>query len=251
MLGITDGAKQLASIDITHLQSDTVDMNRIRKRHAPDFGSFFNSLVDVITRQDKKLRARQASQQVSTPISSGSPIPTQKRPPPIPVSDIPAKRTRQTDESASPRSEPKTPDQPTHPSDPDWTGGTDSSKDEEHAKMLLRDLLMNTKDLLAEDFYRITWQRSGHKVDIVQTFSRIFNLLTYRHRNTTKFRLGMQTIIAINDGGLGVRYNTGEGPVDWQPGGIRPVLALEVLISALLYLINSRPNEDAPTKRTT
>ena len=59
----------------------------------------------------------------------------------------------------------------------------------------------------------------------------------------------MQKITAINDGGLGVRYNTGNGPVAWQPGGIRPVLALEVSLYALRYL-NSRPNGDAPKKRT-
>src|SRR5271167_2674249 len=101
MLGIADGAKQLASLDIPDLKSDTLKMNRIRKQHAPDFGPFFNSLVDVITRQEKKLSARQASQQSSTPISSGSTIPTQKRPPPISVSNIPAKRTRQANYSAS------------------------------------------------------------------------------------------------------------------------------------------------------
>ena len=59
----------------------------------------------------------------------------------------------------------------------------------------------------------------------------------------------MQTITAINDGGLGVRYNTGDGPVDWQPGGIRPVLALEVLIYTKVS--NSRRNDVAPTKRMT
>ena len=167
MIGIADGAKQLASIDITHLNSGAVEMNRARKQLAPDFGAFFNSLVDVITTQEKKKRAKQASQQSSTPISSGS---TQKPPSQSSVSIIPTKRTREANESSSPRSEPKTPDQPTHPSDPDWTSGTVSSKDEENTKMLLRDLLMNTRDFLDEDFCRITWQRSGHKVDLVQTF---------------------------------------------------------------------------------
>jgi hypothetical protein len=43
-----------------------------------------------------------------------------------------------------------------------------------------------------------------------------------------KFRLGTESVIAINDGGLGIRYNTGQGFTDWQPGGIRPILSLEV-----------------------
>src|SRR5947207_10672764 len=47
----------------------------------------------------------------------------------------------------------------------------------------------------------------------------------------------METISAINDGGLGIRYNIGDGPVDWQPGGIRPVLALEVSFHNINILI--------------
>jgi hypothetical protein len=39
----------------------------------------------------------------------------------------------------------------------------------------------------------------------------------------------VETITAINDGGLGIRFNTGRGYTQWQPGGIRPVLSLEVL----------------------
>jgi hypothetical protein len=38
----------------------------------------------------------------------------------------------------------------------------------------------------------------------------------------------METVVAINDGGLGLRFNAGAGNFDWQPGGVRPVLALEV-----------------------
>jgi hypothetical protein len=53
-----------------------------------------------------------------------------------------------------------------------------------------------------------------------------------------KFRLGMESIMAINDGGLGIRYNTGQGFADWQPGGIRPILSLEVfhLISSNILI---------------
>ena len=109
-----------------------------------------------------------------------------------------------------------------------------SSKDEENTKILLRDVLTNTREFLVR---RVVIELLGKEVVMRSTSYRrsfpIFNLLTHRYRDTTKFRLGMQTIIAINDGGLGVRYNTGEGPVDWQPGGIRPVLALEVSIYTL------------------
>jgi hypothetical protein len=52
--------------------------------------------------------------------------------------------------------------------------------------------------------------------------------LIIRERDNTKFLLGVETVTAINDGGLGIWYNTGRGYTQWQPGGIRPVLSLEV-----------------------
>lgn len=43
-----------------------------------------------------------------------------------------------------------------------------------------------------------------------------------------KFILGCEIVTAINDGGLGIRYNIGKGYTDFRPfGGIRPVLSLE------------------------
>lgn len=74
-VGIANGTKQLASIDITHLKHGTVAINKARKQFAPDFGTFFSSLVEVITAQEQKQRAKEASQSVSTPISPGSTIP--------------------------------------------------------------------------------------------------------------------------------------------------------------------------------
>ena len=51
--------------------------------------------------------------------------------------------------------------------------------------------------------------------------------LIFSERDYTKFRLGVEAVTAINDGGLGILYNTGTGYTQWQPGGIRPVLSLE------------------------
>lgn len=227
MTGIADGAKQLGSVDVIDLNSGVIDMDIVRKKLAPDFVVFFTSLLDVISVQEKKQRAKQASEQHSIPALSGSTITAaRKRPPQSPVTSNPPKRTKEANDS-SPCSEPKTPDQPAHPSNPDWTGGTATSKDEENTKMLLKHLLVNTMSSLEADFRRIAWQRSGYRVELVQTFVPFSLNLRRRQRDTTKFRLGMETITAINDGGLGVRYNIGDGPVDWQPGGIRPVLALE------------------------
>jgi hypothetical protein len=44
------------------------------------------------------------------------------------------------------------------------------------------------------------------------------------------FFLGVEKVVSINDGGLGIRYNLGQGFVDWEYGGVRPVLSLEVII---------------------
>jgi len=42
-----------------------------------------------------------------------------------------------------------------------------------------------------------------------------------------KFEIGGQKVCPRNDGGIGIRYNTGHGFRNWQPQGIRPVLSLE------------------------
>jgi hypothetical protein len=41
------------------------------------------------------------------------------------------------------------------------------------------------------------------------------------------FFLGCENVKAINDSGLGIRYDIGEGQRAFQLGGVRPVLSLE------------------------
>jgi hypothetical protein len=45
-----------------------------------------------------------------------------------------------------------------------------------------------------------------------------------------RFQLGVETVRTISDGGLGIQYNAGAGWTNFQPGGIRPVLAVEVIL---------------------
>jgi len=95
--------------------------------------------------------------------------------------------------------------------------------------MLLKQFLSDTLSVLEADFCEPLWQRSGYLVEICQTYANCpTTKLSGRERDQMKFKLGMETVTAINDGGLGIRYNIGNGFVDWQPGGIRPVLSLEV-----------------------
>lgn len=233
MLGVAEGARQLAAVDMADLNSGVIDIDDVRKKLAPDFLATFSSLLSVMAIQEVKERAKQAKQdkqdnRVDSQMSFGSTT-SLKRPLESPDSSAP-KRTKTASNAPSPASEPKTPDQPTHPSDPNFTGTSIESKDEEHTKKLLSLLLMNTMSILEADFRRITWLRSGYKVELNQTFGFPISKLITRERDCTKFHLGVETITAINDGGLGIWYNPGRY-VQWQPSGIRPVLSLEVFPS--------------------
>jgi hypothetical protein len=243
-IGVREGARQLAAVEMNDLNSGLVDIDDVSNHLAPKFTATFSSILSVMEIQEIKeraKRAKQASQPESEPPASGSTITSRKRPPQSPLSSAP-KRAKPAADEPSPPSEPKTPDQPIYPSNPDFTGASIESKDEENTKKLLFDMLRNTMSVLEADFRRITWQRSGHRVELSQTFNIPSSKLTGRERDNTKFVLGVETIIAINDGGLGVRYNTGHGYTQWQPGGVRPILSLEVC-----SFIN--PNADFEAKR--
>ena len=92
--------------------------------------------------------------------------------------------------------------------------------------------------ILEAEFRRVRWQKSGLKVELAQTLSlHLHPELIIRENDHMKFLLGVETITTINDGGLGIRYIQGRRPVKWQPGGIRPVLSIEVhLLSFYLTL---------------
>jgi hypothetical protein len=152
------------------LNSGIIDIDDVANTMAPKFAPTFTSLLDVMSRQEIKQRIKQISQSSLVPSSSAATVVSRKRPPQSPISNAPVKRTKQTDGSPSPPSEPKTPDQPTQSADPNWTGSTTESKDEENTKMLLKQFLLNTMSVLEGDFRRINWQRSGHKVELVHTF---------------------------------------------------------------------------------
>jgi hypothetical protein len=154
------------------LNCGVIDIDDVSNRLAPKFMATFSSLLSVMEIQEMKDRAKRSkeeSQPSSIPVSSSSTIAAQKRPPQSPISTVPAKRTRSRSDTPSPPPEPKTPDQPTRPQNSDFTGSSTASKDEEHTKKLLFQLLLNTLGMLEGDFRRITWQRSGYRVELSQT----------------------------------------------------------------------------------
>jgi hypothetical protein len=126
--------------------------------------------------------------------------------------------------------EPKTPDQPTRPSNPNLTtesSATAESQPEETTKKLLVTFLGNTIGALSREFNYLYWQQSGHKVHLFQTYVLIYPISKSSGMDSMKFKLGCETVNAINDGGLSIRYNLGKGNMDFRLGGIRPVLSLE------------------------
>jgi hypothetical protein len=152
------------------LNKGTIDMKEVRKKLAPDFVATFRSLLSVMSIQEIKEREKRAKEesQSSSQVLSGSTSGSVKRPPPSPLSSAP-KRIKSSGDSPTPSPEPRTPDQPTHPSDPDLTGESIESKDEENTKKLLFQFLMDTLSVLEDDFQRIAWQRSGCRVELNQT----------------------------------------------------------------------------------
>jgi hypothetical protein len=226
------------------LCSDDINIDDVRRRYAPDFVQTFKYLLAVMENQEAKIRMKEAkelsqinSQSVSSSVSTDALRPEVASP--------------TTQLSADTFSEPRTPDQPTRPSNPNWSGSSAASQDEEATKKLLSLLLSETITILESEFRRIRWQKSGLKVELAQTLSLIFTPeLTIRENDHMKFLLGVETITTINDGGLGIRYIQGRRPVKWQPGGIRPILSIEVRRLSF-YLTNVRRNVNMLPKRMT
>lgn len=169
MLGVAEGARQLSAVEMNDLNSGAVEMDYVRKKLAPDFLATFQSILDVMSIQEMKQRAKQLRQAHSIPVSSGTSSTSTKRTAEDSVAANPLKRTRADGPSPSQISEPRTPDQPTHPSNSNWTGGTEESKDEENTKALLKEILTDSMNVLEIDFKKLRWQRSGYRVFLFHT----------------------------------------------------------------------------------
>jgi len=173
MIEVVDGARQLASVNMDDLNNGIVGIDSVRRRLAPDFLGTFKSLLNVMAIQESKERAKQAKQvshASSIPVPSGPT--TLKRTAGSQGPEIPAKRARPTSKTPYPRPEPRTPDQPTHPHDPDFTGASSlsaASKDEETTKKLPFEVLGDTMSVLEADFRSIKWHRSSLSIELFQT----------------------------------------------------------------------------------
>lgn len=157
---------------MNQLNNGTIDSDDVRLL-APDFKATFDSLLTLMEVQEIKERAKmlkEASQASSIPSSLAAKTTLKRGASQDPIPFI--KRTRTSSNGPSPLPEPTTPDRPTHPSNPDYTGASTvstASQDEENTRTLLRNLMFSTLDILTSEIRRISWQRSGHKVELCQT----------------------------------------------------------------------------------
>lgn len=154
--------RQLGAVDASALSGGDIEIEDVRKKLAPDFVTTFKSLSRTMVAQETKLQAkegRRTSQLSSQTLSSNS----QNLLDTISPSD--------TVSTADLLSEPKTPDQLTHPRDPQWSGSSTASKDEEATKKLLFNMLSDTMTILESDFRKILWQKSRLRVELAQTYS--------------------------------------------------------------------------------
>ena len=158
---MAEGAKQLGAVDVSGLSSGDIEIEHVRKKLAPDFVPTFKSLSSVMVAQETKLQIKEARQSISTRILHQSLVHSIN---PIPLSLQQRPRLRSFYSSQ------RTPDQPSHPADPKWSGSSTASQDEEATKKLLFNLLSDTMTMLESDFRKITWQKSGLKVEIAQTY---------------------------------------------------------------------------------
>ncbi len=71
IVGVTDGARQIGSVEMSELYSGAVSMKMIRKQLAPDFWPFFETLYGVIAIQEMAQKKKESSRPHS-PMPSSS-----------------------------------------------------------------------------------------------------------------------------------------------------------------------------------
>ena len=121
------------------------------------FERTFLALLNVIQCQDKKKREkeiRRAKELIATSVES-SPLSNPKR--------------RKYDASAS-STRLIMPDQPSLPSNPNLSGATEESTDEESTKHLLSDFLVDTMRIVKSDIRQLHWVQSQCTVEMSKRY---------------------------------------------------------------------------------
>jgi len=222
--------KQLSSVELKDLETATVDIDEVAINLAPQFSTTFSTLLDVRAIEEKKKQAK-AEKEARQALSQLS------------ITSSTTQVLKGINECVATKSAPETPDRPTLASNPNFTrstvesGTSLQSKDEESTKVLANTFIRESMALLGAPFREIRWQQSGHKVQLTDRIVLLEDAEMRRYRDDMKFQLGVESIRAISDGGLGIQYNAGDGWTNFQPGGTRPVLAVEVRLPIAILII--------------
>jgi hypothetical protein len=132
-LDFNTGNKELRSVDLSQKKPGLTNLFKA----APHFVYFFEALKRLNTPQERKLKEKKL------------------------------REMKQQEVTASSEARPITPDQPTSARDPDFSGSSATSQDEDASKMLVNHFLFATMTVLEENFYRISWHQSGGTVELV------------------------------------------------------------------------------------
>jgi hypothetical protein len=217
--GVFEAVQELENIKMTDIEDGTLDLDELDELR---FASTFHALLDVIQEQDSKQRASEERREKQTQSRSLSKMTT--------IDSVSAKAVKNIKTHTQPADsrKPKTPDQPIPTPNPNLSGLSTESKDEENTKVLLNTLLSDTMKIVKSEVRRLHWVRSDCKVEITKTCFPPLLSLTTSNKDSTTFFLRFDSVTAINDGGLGIRYNNKVKWTEFQPSSRQPVLSLEV-----------------------
>ena len=100
---------------------------------------------------------------------------------------------------------PKTPDQPTMPKNPAFTGDSIESADEDETKLLIKILFKCTFFSLRAS--RISWPEYTEKCCVTSRYSPKYHFSDTCRQEQLSFVLGRKNIIAINDRAIIIEYS--------------------------------------------
>jgi hypothetical protein len=221
-------------------------------KYAPEFKLFFDQLKLLLSNNAESmdeitLPAVELSLQTEKPgffpeqlpfITSPSASETKKRPNSLTLTS--PTKVRLT--SSQYRDVPHTPDQPTIPKNPGFSGDSIESTDEDNTKQMIR-ILINTALLgLRSDFSAILWPKYAQKCRLRSSgYFTFVSLLTSRQERL-RFVLGRKAIIAINDGSITIDYSYSPNRIstwginDHSPK-IKSVISIEVFSPQISLII--------------
>ena len=160
-IGVHSGVEQLSAIEISDLITNKVDEDDFFIK-TPYFQNTYTTLCDLV--RSKKSDSAKAKRIFTSPASTpaqGS-IVLKKRQTTSTSDQRPRKRSKsprkQPQNSSS--TEPTTPDQPAVVPNPNLSGGTNESTDEELTRDFIKSFLLDTRRCLSKDFRSFAWSRS-------------------------------------------------------------------------------------------